>query len=139
VSMDRGRVSFRWKDYADNHRTKIMTVSAEEFIRRLLLHVLPKGFVRIRHFGLLASVNVPTKLQRCRQLLGQETPAAPQPARCWVDRVLQWTGQDPRRCPRCHGFLERRPLLNDTLEERRHADAVLATRQHREEARADSS
>jgi hypothetical protein len=139
VSMDHGRVSFQWKDYADNHHTKIMTVSAEEFIRRLLLHVLPKGFVRIRHFGLLASVNVATKLQRCRQLLGQETPAAPQPAKCWVDRVLEWTGQDPRRCPRCQGFLERRPLLNSPPEKCRQPDAVLATRRHRQEVRADSS
>src|SRR5215470_11054748 len=58
VSMEHDRVSFRWKDYADRHRTKVMTVSAEEFLRRVLLHVLPKGFVRIRHYGLLASVNV---------------------------------------------------------------------------------
>ena len=134
VSMDQGRVSFRWKDYADNHRTKIMTVFAEEFIRRLLLHVLPKGFVRIRHFGLLASVNVATKLQRCRQLLGQETAAAPQPAKCWVGRVLEWTGQDPRRCPRCEGFLERRPLRNDTLQKCWQTHAALATR-----SRTDSS
>ena len=139
ASMEHDRVSFRWKDYSDNHRTKVMTVSAEEFIRRLLLHVLPKGFVRIRHFGLLASVNVATKLQRCRQLLGQETPPGPQPAKCWVDRVLEWTGQDPRRCPHCHGFLERRPLLKSLPEEGQQPDAVLATHRHAEEVRADSS
>ena len=139
VSMDGDRVSFRWMDYADHHRTKVMTVSAEEFLRRLLLHVLPKGFVRIRHFGLLASVNVATKLQRCRQLLGQETPSDPQPPKCWVDRVLEWTGQDPRRCPQCHGLLERRPLLKPPLEEGQEAGAALATYRHREAARADSS
>jgi len=139
ASMEHDRVSFRWKDYSDNHRTKVMTVSAEEFIRRLLLHVLPKGFVRIRHFGLLASVNVATKLQRCRQLLGQETSSGPQPAKCWVDRVLEWTGQDPRRCPHCHGFLERRPLLKSLPEEGQQPDAVLATHRHAEEVRADSS
>ena len=139
ASMEHDRVSFRWKDYSDNHRTKVMTVSAEEFIRRLLLHVLPKGFVRIRHFGLLASVNVATKLQRCRQLLGQETPSGPQPAKCWVDRVLEWTGQDPRRCPHCHGFLERRLLLKSLPEEGQQPDAVLATHRHAEEVRADSS
>jgi Putative transposase/Transposase zinc-binding domain len=139
VSMDHDRVSFQWKDYADNHRTKVMTVSVEEFIRRWLLHVLPKGFVRIRHFGLLASINVATKLQRCRQLLGQETPSGPQPAKSWVDRVLEWTGQDPRRCPNCQGFLERRALPKSPPEEGQEADAVLATRRHREEAQADSS
>src|SRR6516165_913639 len=139
VSMDHDRVSFQWKDYADNHRTKVMTVSAEEFIRRLLLHVLPKGFVRVRHFGLLASVNVATKLQRCRQLLGQETPSGTQPAKCWVDRVSEWTGQDPRRCPHSHGFLERRLLLKSQPEEGQQPDAVLATHRHAEEVRADSS
>jgi len=139
VSMDDDRVSFRWKDYADNHRTKVMTVSAEEFLRRWLLHVLPKGFVRIRHYGLLASVNVATKLQRCRQLLGQQTPSGPQPTKSWIDRVLEWTGQDPRRCPHCQGFLERRPLLKSPPAESQEADVVLATHRHREEARADSS
>jgi hypothetical protein len=139
VSMDNDRVSFRWKDYADHHRTKVMTVSAEEFIRRLLLHVLPKGFVRIRHFGLLASVNVATKLQQCRQLLGQETQSGPRPTKCWIDRVLEWTGQDPRRCPRCQGFLERRPLLTSSLEKSRQPDARMATHRYGEKVRADSS
>src|SRR5712692_5598174 len=139
VSMDHDRVSFRWKDYADNHRTKVMTVSAEEFIRRLLLHVLPKGFVRIRHFGLLASVNVATKLQRCRQLLGQETPSGPQPPKRWIDRVLEWTGQDPRRCPHCQGFLERRPLPKSPPGVCRQPDLAPAMPRHGESARADSS
>jgi hypothetical protein len=116
-----------------------MTVSAEEFIRRLLLHVLPKGFVRIRHFGLLASVNVATKLQRCRQLLGQETPSVPQPAKSWIERVLEWTGQDLRRCPHCQGFLERRPLLKSPPEQSRQPDAMMATHRYGEKARADSS
>jgi hypothetical protein len=139
VSMDDDRVSFRWKDYADNHRTKVMTVSAEEFLRRLLLHVLPKGFVRIRHYGLLASVNVATKLQRCRQLLGQETPSGPRAAQCWIDRVLEWTGQDPRRCPQCHGWLERHPLPTSIAEAGPPPDALVATDPHGPEARADSS
>jgi len=139
VSMDDNQVSFRWKDYANDHQTKVMTVSAEEFIRRLLLHVLPKGFVRIRHFGLLASVNVATKLQRCRQLLGQETQPAPQPPKRWIDRVLEWTGQDPRRCPHCQGFLERRPLPKSPPGVCRQPDLAPATPRHGESARADSS
>ena len=139
VSMDGDQVSFRWKDYADHHRTKVMTVSAEEFLRRLLLHVLPKGFVRIRHFGLLASVNVATKLQRCRQLLGQETPSDPPPPKGWIERVLEWTGQDPRRCPQCHGLLERRPLPRSLPEAGQQPDAMLATHWQADEAGADSS
>jgi len=139
VAMDHDRVSFRWKDYADNHRTKVMTVAAEEFLRRWLLHVLPKGFVRIRHYGLLASVNVATKLQRCRELLGQETPSGPHAAKGWIDRVLAWTGQDPRRCPQCHGFLERRPLPRSVPEAGHQPDALVATHQHGEGAGTDSS
>jgi hypothetical protein len=76
---------------------KVMRLSAEEFLRRFLLHVLPKGFVRIRHYGLLASVNVATKLARCRQLLGQEAKLPPPSCKSWIDRVLEWTGQDPMR------------------------------------------
>jgi hypothetical protein len=110
ASMDENQVSFQWKDYADGHKTKVMCLSVGEFLRRFLLHVLPKGFVRIRHYGLLASVNVATKLARCRQLLGQETPPTPLPCKSWIDRVLEWTGQDPMRCPHCQGVLERRAL-----------------------------
>ena len=139
VSMEHDRMSFRWKDYADHHRAKVMTVSAEEFLRRLLLHVLPKGFVRIRHYGLLAGVNVATKLQRCRQLLGQQTPSEPQALKCWIDRVWEWTGQDPRRCPRCHVCLERRPFPKPPPEAGQAPDAGLATHRQTDEAGADSS
>jgi len=110
VSMDEKQVTFHWKDYADGHQTKLMCLSAEEFLRRFLLHVLPKGFVRIRHYGLLASVNVATKLARCQQLLGQEAQSTPPPSKSWIDRMLEWTGQDPLRCPHCQGVLERRAL-----------------------------
>jgi hypothetical protein len=110
VSMDGNQVSFQWKDYANGHQTKMMSLAVEEFLRRFLLHVLPKGFVRIRHYGLLASINVATKLQRCRQLLGQETPATPPSCKSWIDRVVEWTGQDPTRCPQCQGTLNRSAL-----------------------------
>ena len=67
-------VSFRWKDYADNNRQKVMTLSHSEFIRRFLLHVLPKGFVRIRYFGFLGQAVKKEKLQLCRYLLGESSP-----------------------------------------------------------------
>ena len=67
--FDGKRVRFRDKDYADRSRIKSMTLEAEEFVRRFLLHVLPKGLVRIRHYGLLASQNVKTKLAKCFELL----------------------------------------------------------------------
>ena len=113
VALDGGFVTFQWKDYAQAHQIKLLRLTADEFIRRFLLHVLPRRFVRIRHYGLLAGRNVPTKLARCRALLGQTPPlSAGQEVRQpnWRERVLKWTGQDPRLCPRCQGPLLRRPL-----------------------------
>ena len=66
-----GKVTFRYKDYRDEKRIKTMTLPAEEFIRRFLLHVLPEGFVRIRHFGLMANGRKKAKLERCREVLGE--------------------------------------------------------------------
>jgi len=111
VSMDNGQVRFRWKDYADGHRLKVMPLSAEEFVRRFLLHVLPKRFVRIRHYGVLAGRNVATKLARCRQLLGNPPlqPATPV-EKTWTDWLLAWTATDPLCCPRCQGPLTRQAL-----------------------------
>jgi hypothetical protein len=64
-----GTVTFRYKDYADEHRQKTMTLDAVEFLRRFVQHVLPKGFMKIRHYGLLASRHRAEKLRRSRQLL----------------------------------------------------------------------
>ncbi len=70
VSLSNGQVQFRWKNYARGNRQRIMTLDAVEFIRRFLLHTLPKGFVRIRQFGLLGSRYRTKNLARCRELLG---------------------------------------------------------------------
>jgi hypothetical protein len=69
VFVGDGVVRFRYKDYATGGTTKLMELQAEEFLRRFLLHVVPPGFVRIRHFGLLANRTRQEKLARCRQLL----------------------------------------------------------------------
>jgi putative transposase/transposase-like zinc-binding protein len=106
--LDDTHVAFDWKDYADDHQTKVMRLAIDEFIRRFLLHVLPKGFVRIRHYGLLASVNVATRLEHCRRLLGStDKPTAKRPAKTWFERVREWTGLEPMRCPQCQGPLTR--------------------------------
>jgi hypothetical protein len=115
LSLQDGIVAFRYKDYRDAGRWKVMHLAAEEFIRRFLLHVLPKRFVRIRHYGLMAGRNVNGRLRQARRLLGEETPAKEPPpllllAPTWQDRVLAWTGQDPSLCPCCQGLLIRRPL-----------------------------
>jgi hypothetical protein len=70
VKVEAGQVFFRWKDYADGNRQKVMALEAVEFIRRFLLHVVPSGFVRIRHYGLLGNRVRAENLARCRALLG---------------------------------------------------------------------
>jgi hypothetical protein len=104
LTADDGGVSFRWKDYRIEGpgRWKTMTLTAHEFIRRFLMHVLPKGFHRIRHYGLFANGNRAANFARARELLGaaprvvepeEETAAAPRDE----PRVL------PSPCPRCGG------------------------------------
>ena len=95
-----GRVGFRWKDYADHDRVKVMTLDADEFLRRFLLHVVPRGFMRIRHFGLLANCTRRTTLTQCRALLGQPQPedAPPESVVVLLHRL---TGVDLARCPVC--------------------------------------
>jgi hypothetical protein len=111
VSHQDGRVQFRYKDYADASRHKLMNLTADEFIRRFLLHVLPKGFVRIRHYGLLASRNVATRLADCRRLLaGQDSTATDSQEKTWVERIFEWFGLDVNHCPQCGATLQRRPL-----------------------------
>src|SRR5207247_155472 len=71
-----GFVRFVWKDYADHNVHKEMTLPAAEFLRRFLLHVVPRGFMRIRHYGILANRHREQKLPRCRELLGVQSLAA---------------------------------------------------------------
>jgi hypothetical protein len=93
-------VRFRWRDYRDGNRSKVMALSGEEFLRRFLLHVLPSGFMRIRHFGLLANRHRKPKLERCRELLGQSPPPerTPEATAAIVERL---TGLDLSVCPFC--------------------------------------
>jgi hypothetical protein len=69
ISFDGDHVTFRWRDYTGGNKMRTMTVSSEEFIRRFLLHVLPKGFVRIRHFGVMANYRRSESIDLCRSLL----------------------------------------------------------------------
>ncbi len=96
-----GQVTFRWKDYRHPQRPKGMTVSAEEFIRRFLLHALPPGFPRIRYYGFLANCHRAGKWEICRQrLAAPASPLLPSPADC-RDGYVRLTTPDPRRCPQC--------------------------------------
>ncbi|MGA8146807.1 MAG: IS91 family transposase [Gallionellaceae bacterium] len=98
-----GKVSFRWKDYRHESRKKVMCLDAGEFIRRFLLHVLPTGFQRIRHYGFLANRYRVAKLARCRELLAQPAPVAklPDAPLDYRDRYQQLTGKSLRDCPKC--------------------------------------
>ncbi len=81
VKLEDGRVTFTWKDYADGCRRKEMTLDAVEFVRRFALHIIPKGLVRIRRYGLLAHRDRGERLALCRSLLGAGAGAPPPPAR----------------------------------------------------------
>lgn len=106
IAMRNGRIQFQYKDYADAQKSKCMTLSADEFLRRFLLHVLPKGFVRIRHYGLLASPNVKTKLKRCQWLLGPVTETdRTETAPPRTDPFREWFENHLTCCPRCGGQL----------------------------------
>jgi hypothetical protein len=93
-----GQVTFRWRDSAHQNQQKLMTLSLDRFLRRFLLHLLPKGFVRIRHFGFLANRRRATLLPLCFQLLGAaQGPPAEQDLSSASDSHDLW------RCPKCGG------------------------------------
>jgi hypothetical protein len=93
-------VTFKWKDYRDG-KQKIMTLTAEEFIRRFLLHVLPSGFMKIRHHGILSNRNKSTKLKRC-QIAAKYTESKAQfKGLNAVEIIKILTGKDVTLCPCC--------------------------------------
>jgi hypothetical protein len=104
LDIEDGTVRFRWKDYRDHDRQKVMTVPADEFIRRFLLHVLPEGFHRIRYYGFLGNRHRAQKLARCRELLGMPVPEPlhDQSEHDYRDHYEELTGVSLRQCPACH-------------------------------------
>ena len=106
LSMTDGRVGFRWKDYRHHGKAKVMTLHADEFIRRFLQHTLPDGFHRIRHYGFLANGHRAEKLALCRMLLPAPPPidtrASPDEQR---EHHRQITAIEPLRCPGCGGAM----------------------------------
>lgn len=104
LALQDGQVTFEWKDYRDG-QVKTMTVSADEFIRRFLLHALPPGLQRIRYYGFLANCHRATRLEQCRHLLAvPSNDLLPRPAD-YRDFYLALTGMNLRLCPRCGGLL----------------------------------
>lgn len=105
VDLHDGQVRFRWKDYRHHGKPKVMNLAAGEFIRRFLLHVLPPGFHRIRHFGFLANGHRAIRLARCRELL-RAPPSPPTVADAdYRDRCRRLLGHEPDACPCCGGTM----------------------------------
>jgi putative transposase/transposase-like zinc-binding protein len=103
LALDQGRVTFAYRDRRRGNRRSLLTIEAQQFVRRFLLHVLPRGFVRVRHFGLQANGCRTRLINRARLLL--RAPAPPQPTSTpdtsWKDLYRRLTGRDPDLCPDC--------------------------------------
>jgi len=114
LALEAGNVRFTWKDYRKDGVTKVMTLDATEFIRRFLLHTLPDGFHRIRHYGFLANGDRHDNLARCRRLIAREAAATPDQPHAVVDPPASDQAPihcDPTRCPDCGGFMRRIALV----------------------------
>lgn len=116
VSIEHERVTFKYKDYKDDSKTKEMTITAEEFIRRFLLHILPDGFVKIRYYGILSGRNKKKMLGKCKEILNQvETER--EDKRKYRSEGTESAENDVFRCPccRCGTMRIRQVLFPDKL------------------------
>lgn len=98
LALEDGKVSFRWRDSAHGNQQRVMSLSVEEFLRRYFLHVLPPGFVRIRHFGLFANRLRTVSLETCRRLLAEAGAPSARPVRA-IPAASSWS------CPDCGGVM----------------------------------
>lgn len=103
VALQDGRVSFRYKDYGDENREKTMTLEAPEFMRRFLMHLLPNGFMHIRHYGWLANCVHRKKLALCRTLIGMGAEQSQKTADLAGEHENDAAGAEDKvfRCPVC--------------------------------------
>lgn len=100
LDISDSNVTFKWRDYKDHNKWKVMTISADEFIRRFLVHVLPCGFMKIRHFGILGNRNRSEKLLLCKQLTN--TPIIERAKISSVELIQKILGPKAFRCPCCN-------------------------------------
>ncbi len=106
MNIEKDTVSFKWRDYKNNSEQKVMTLSAEEFIRRFLIHILPSGFMKIRHYGLLGNRNKTTKLKLCKQLTN--TNLLMKEKSSTLQLIQKLIGKDVTKCPNCGSEKPRR-------------------------------
>ena len=103
ISHKDGKISFRWRDYRDNNKQKVMTLDEDEFIRRFLLHILPHGFCKIRHYGILSNRNKKTKLVLCQKYRPTRfIVAVKKSKREILEKIF---GRDIFLCPCCGALL----------------------------------
>ena len=100
IKEEYGEVTFKYRDYKDNKKTKEMTIKAEEFIRRFLLHILPPRFMKIRHYGLLGNRNKKTKLAECKRLTN--TANLEKLEISTLEILKKTLGVNFNLCPICH-------------------------------------
>jgi putative transposase/transposase-like zinc-binding protein len=101
-ALENGKVTFTWKDRSEDNTTKEMTLRAEEFIRRFLLHVLPKGFRKIRYFGFLSPRYKSENIKIIRELMNEDPEGYALPIDESIEAMmLRLTGKDIRKCPKC--------------------------------------
>jgi len=100
-SIDNGKVTFTYKDRKENNTIKKLTLSAQEFIRRFLLHILPKGFMKIRYFGFLANINKKEAIPIIRELIGSSRKLPEKKKETVIEMMLRLTGQNILCCPEC--------------------------------------
>ena len=100
-SIDNNKISFDYKDRADNDAIKTMTISSHEFIRRFLLHVLPENFMKIRYFGFLSHRNKKQAINLIRKFIGSDMPLQEKTKETVLEMMLRLTGQDISCCPIC--------------------------------------
>lgn len=103
LSAEDGEVKFKWRDYRDKNKEKVMTLAADEFIRRFIMHILPPGFIKIRHFGFLSNRNKSIKLKKCKMLTFsmQNKIEEVQKKLNTTELLFKLTGKDINACPCC--------------------------------------
>lgn len=101
VDVKDGEVTFTYRDRKNNNVLRLKTLKSGEFIRRFLLHVLPSGFMKIRHFGFLSNTKKKDNIQRCRELIGDNSPLPERIKKSASELMLELTGTDIARCPCC--------------------------------------
>ena len=102
LSVQNNEVTFLWRDRSDDNKSKPLTIPVTDFIGRFLLHVLPRGFQKVRAYGWLSPRRKKTVLAAIRQQLGATPPPAAPDQETPVERILRLTGVDVTKCPHCN-------------------------------------